>query len=153
MFFQIVFIPYVLLLWFLSPLSETELWRTPNFLERLGSSKLSFKHVDGGSKESHPELLTLFFNSYGNPRDLRGDSLLEDSSGVRPLESALDKVFQGFAQRQVRLCIYLEDEEHTPVWVLLRFLADAKASADPNKEITVFIVSRPKWVLNPLSSP
>ena len=153
MFFQIAFIPYVLLSWFLSPLSETELWRTPNFLERLGSSKLSFKHVDGGSKEEHQELLTLFLNSYGNLQDLRGGCFLVDSSGIRPLESAMDKVFQDFPQRQVRLNIYLQDEEHTPVWVLLRFLANAKASADPNKEITVFIVSRPKWVLNPLSSP
>jgi len=149
MLFQSAFVPNLLVLSLLSPLSQTESWKATKFLAPLGTSKLSFRYVDGGSKEADRELPTLFLNSTGWLQGINGNGFLVDSAGLRPLASALDKVFQGLPQRRVRLNIYLEDEEHTPVWILLEFLANAKAAADPNKEITIFIVSRPKWVLNP----
>jgi hypothetical protein len=150
MLFQTMLIRIVLL-FLLSPVSHAHFCKTKNFVEQLSGPKLSFKFVDGGSKKVDRELLTLFLDSCGGLQDLAGTRFLVDSAGVHPLETCLGKVFQAFPQRHVALNISLEDEEHTPIWILLRFLLNVKASSDPNKEITVFILTRPKWILNPYS--
>jgi hypothetical protein len=129
----------------LSPISGANSWKATKLFELMGSPRFNVKFLEGDSPKVERNLLNLFLSSDGWVQDLRGTCFLVDSTGVHPLATVL---FQGFTQKQVRMNISLEDEEHTPLWVFLRFMAQAKASSDPNKETTVFILSRPKRVLN-----